>query len=69
MQPFTNTNTTIDDDICGLYIITSPLLMKHDTSKFGMSMRLQSRVLDYCAFMDSPFYYSCYQFIDNHNRT
>lgn len=62
-------NYNNNNDIYGLYIITSPLLLSCKTSKFGMSMRLQSRVLDYCAFINSPVYYSCYQFTNDHNKT
>ena len=50
----------------GLYIACSPLLDKINAIKFGMSLRLQSRIFDYVTYFGSPYYYACYQFPDDH---
>ena len=53
----------------GLYIIRSTLLDYIEEIKFGMTMYLQSRVLDYKNFLNSPYYHTCYQFDDNYNKS
>lgn len=54
--------------IKGLYILSSPLLKKMNTIKFGMSMELQSRINNYKSIFNSPYYYACYEFNHDYNK-
>ena len=52
----------------GLYILTTNKLAKDKTIKFGMSMRLEYRWIDYLAIFSDSKYVYYYEFLDNLTR-
>ena len=52
----------------GLYLLTSNQLVKDKTVKFGMSMRLEYRWIDYLAIFSDSKYVYYYEFLDNLSR-
>ena len=52
----------------GLYILTTNLLEKEKTIKFGMSMRIEYRWIDYLIIFNDAKYIYYYEFIDNLTR-
>ena len=52
----------------GLYILTTKLLEKDKTIKFGMSMRIEYRWIDYLIIFNDSKYIYYYEFIDNLSR-
>ncbi len=48
----------------GLYILTTNKLAKDKTIKFGMSMRLEYRWIDYLAIFSNFKYIYYYEFLD-----
>lgn len=53
----------------GLYIATSPLLEFVEECKFGMSMKLQSKIFHFMIFLNNPSFYACYEFDGDYNKT
>ena len=49
----------------GLYILTTNILKLHNTIKFGMSMRLEYRWIDYLSIFNDAEYLYYYEFIDD----
>ena len=52
----------------GLYLLTSKLLEKEETIKFGMSMRIEYRWIDYLVIFGDSKYVYYYEFLDNLTR-
>ena len=52
----------------GLYILTSKLLEKEKTIKFGMSMRLEYRWIDYLSIFNDSKYLYFYEILDDLSR-
>ena len=52
----------------GLYLLTTKQLIKDETIKFGMSMRLEYRWIDYLAIFSDSEYIYYYEFLDNLSR-
>lgn len=52
----------------GLYILTTKLLEKEKTIKFGMSMRIEYRWIDYLSIFNDSKYIYYYEFLDNLTR-
>lgn len=52
----------------GLYILITKLLEKEKTIKFGMSMRIEYRWIDYLAIFNDSKYIYYYEFLDNLSR-
>jgi hypothetical protein len=52
----------------GLYILTTDLLSSLNTIKFGMSMRLQYRWIDYFDVFNDCKYLYYYEVLDELNR-
>lgn len=52
----------------GLYILITKLLQKEKTIKFGMSMRIEYRWIDYLAIFNDSKYVYYYEFLDNLTR-
>lgn len=48
----------------GLYLLTTKQLAKDETIKFGMSMRLEYRWIDYLAIFSDSKYVYYYEFLD-----
>ena len=52
----------------GLYLLTTKQLIKDKTIKFGMSMRIQYRWIDYLAIFSDSEYIYYYEFLDDLTR-
>ena len=52
----------------GLYLLTSEQLIKEKTIKFGMSMRLEYRWIDYLSIFSDSKYVYYYEFLDKLTR-
>jgi len=52
----------------GLYLLTTNQLEKDETVKFGMSMRIEYRWIDYLAIFSDSRYIYYYEFLDNLTR-
>jgi predicted helicase len=52
----------------GLYLLTSKQLAKDETIKFGMSMRIEYRWIDYLAIFSDSKYVYYYEFLDKLTR-
>jgi predicted helicase len=52
----------------GLYLLTTKQLEKDGTIKFGMSMRIESRWIDYLAIFSDSRYIYYYEFLDKLSR-
>ena len=52
----------------GLYLLTTNQLIKDDTIKFGMSMRIEYRWIDYLAIFSDSKYVYYYEFLDKLTR-
>jgi predicted helicase len=52
----------------GLYLLTTEQLIKDKTIKFGMSMRLEYRWIDYLAIFSDSKYVYYYEFLDSLSR-
>ena len=52
----------------GLYLLTSNQLSKDETIKFGMSMRIEYRWIDYLAIFSNSKYVYYYEFLDTLSR-
>jgi hypothetical protein len=52
----------------GLYLLTSNQLEKDNTIKFGMSMRIEYRWIDYLAIFNDSKYIYYYEFIESFTR-
>jgi len=55
-------------DMIGLYLLTTNLLEKDETIKFGMSMRIEYRWIDYLAIFNDSKYVYYYEFLDKLER-
>lgn len=53
----------------GLYILTTLALEKNNTIKFGMSMRLEYRWLDYQIIFNDSKYIYYYEILNDLNRS
>jgi hypothetical protein len=53
----------------GLYLLTTCLLENLKTVKFGMSMRIEYRWIDYLSIFNDSKYIYYYEFLDNLTRT
>ncbi len=54
--------------IKGLYLLASNILIKEKTIKFGMSMRIEYRWIDYLAIFNDSKYVYYYEILDNLSR-
>jgi predicted helicase len=54
--------------IIGLYLLTSRQLIKDETIKFGMSMRIEYRWIDYLVIFSDSYYVYYYEFLDKLQR-
>jgi predicted helicase len=52
----------------GLYLLTTNQLIKDETIKFGMSMRIEYRWIDYLAIFSDSKYVYYYEFLDKFSR-
>ena len=52
----------------GIYLLTTEQLKKDETIKFGMSMRIEYRWIDYLAIFRNSKYVYYYEFLDNLTR-
>ena len=52
----------------GLYLLTTNQLVKDETIKFGMSMRLEYRWIDYLVIFSDSKYVYYYEFLDKFTR-
>ena len=52
----------------GLYLLTTSQLAKDETIKFGMSMRIEYRWIDYLAIFSDSKYVYYYEFLDELTR-
>ena len=52
----------------GLYLLTTNQLAKDETIKFGMSMRIEYRWIDYLAIFSDSKYVYYYEFLDKLTR-
>ncbi len=52
----------------GLYVLSSGILDKEKTLKFGMSECLENRIISYRNIFSDPYYLGCYQLNDDHNK-
>jgi hypothetical protein len=55
-------------DMIGLYILIANLLEREKTIKFGMSMRIEYRWIDYLTIFSDSKYLYYYEFLDNLSR-
>ncbi len=53
----------------GLYVLSSGILDKEKTLKFGMSECLENRIISYKNTFSDPYYLGCYQLNNDHNKS
>ena len=55
-------------EMIGLYLLTTNQLSKDETIKFGMSMRIEYRWIDYLVIFGDSKYVYYYEFLDKLTR-